>query len=63
MSTPILPIDHRGLTREQTADLLRGLSDFIETYPHDAFVVTIDITPAVTEGPAAKTRRAPRKKV
>jgi hypothetical protein len=62
MSNPLLPIDHQNLTRAQTADLLRGLSDFIETYPHEAFVVSIDISPGAGAQAAAKPKRTPRQK-
>ncbi len=63
MSTPLLPIDQRTLTRNETADLLRGLSDFIETYPGDNFVVTIDIIPRATESARSKSKRTTQKSV
>ncbi len=62
MSNPLLPIEHQNLTRAQTADLLRGLSDFIETYPREGFVVSIDISPAAESQTAAKPKRSPRAK-
>ncbi len=55
-SKPLLPLDHKGLTRGQTADLFRGLADWLELYPGDAFVVSIAVEEANTEGPA-KTRK------
>ncbi|MCY0881963.1 MAG: hypothetical protein OWS74_08190 [Firmicutes bacterium] len=48
MNSALLPLDHRGLTRRETADLLRGLAELIDSYPHDGFVVTLDIVPAAT---------------
>lgn len=63
MSTPLLPIDQRTLTRNETADLLRGLSDFIETYPGDNFVVTIDIIPRAAESARSKSKRTTQKSV
>jgi hypothetical protein len=61
MPAPLLPIDQRTLTRHETADLLRGLSDFIETYPGDNFVVTIDIVPRTAEPTRPKNKRTATK--
>ena len=55
-SKPLLPLDHKGLTRAQTADLFRGLADWLELYPGDAFVVSAAVEEAITEG-ATKTRK------
>ena len=60
---PLLPIDQRILTRNETADLLRGLSDLIETYPSDNFVVKIDIIPRTAEPARAKNKRTTTKPV
>jgi hypothetical protein len=48
MSRPLLPIDHKGLTRREAADMLRGLADFVETYPTEGVVLTVDLEVAAT---------------
>ena len=58
-SWPLLPIDHKGLTCAQAADLLRGLADLIEAYPAEGIVLTVNVEGAATDAAASK---APRKK-
>ncbi|OLZ09597.1 hypothetical protein [Sulfobacillus thermosulfidooxidans] len=63
MTAPLLPIQQRSLTRQETADLLRGLSDFVETYPDNEFIVSIDIMPQSNQPSRTKTKRNTRKSV
>ena len=58
-STPLLPLDHKGLTRTDAADFFRGLADLIEAYPTEGVVVTLHVEAAVTGQAAAKPRKKP----
>lgn len=58
-STPLLPLDHKGLTRADAADFFRGLADLIEVYPTEGVVVTLQVEAALTVQTAAKPRKKP----
>lgn len=58
-STPLLPLDHKGLTRTDAADFFRGLADLIEVYPTEGVVVTLHVEAAVTGPATAKPRKKP----
>jgi hypothetical protein len=55
-SFPLLPLDHKGLTRREAADFFRGLAEFLETYPTDGVVVTVHVESAITSQ-SAKLRK------
>lgn len=52
MASPLLPLTEKPLTRADAALLLRGLAEFIESYPAEGFIVTLDIQPALHENPS-----------
>ncbi|MDA8195246.1 MAG: hypothetical protein M0Z53_14835 [Thermaerobacter sp.] len=56
-SWPLLPLSQKSLTRAEAADLFRGLAEFIEQYPADAVVVTVNIEAAAPGPPQTKTKR------
>lgn len=44
---PLFPF-HRGLTPQEAADYLRGLADFLENYPTQGVVLSVDVDLAPT---------------
>ena len=56
---PLIPIDHKGFTRAQAADLLRGMAELVELYPTEGVVVTLDVAIAAT---GSTTKPSSRKK-
>ena len=60
MSHALLPIDHKGMTCREAADLLTGMAALIEAYPVKGVVVTLNIEVADTGNPGAgsKTRKS-----
>lgn len=59
MTFPLLPLDHKGLTRAEAADVLRGLADFLEVYPTEGVVLSVAVEAAATGTTSAKSRKKP----
>ena len=55
MSRPLFPIQEKGMTRAEAADLFRGLAELVEGYPSKGLVVTVDIGVAQTGDAPKKT--------
>jgi len=58
MSHPLLPIDRKGMTPREAADLLTGVAALIEAYPVKGVVVTLNVEVAETGSPGTKTRKS-----
>ena len=56
---PLLPLDHKGLTRAEAADFLRGLADLIEAYPTAGVVLSVSVEAAATGTLSPKSRKKP----
>lgn len=63
MAHPLLPIDHKGMTPREAADLLTGIAALIEAYPAKGVVVTLNIDVADTGNPGTKPRKSRAKKI
>ena len=48
MGNPLLPIERKGMTRREAADLLNGLASLIESYPTDGIVLSVNVEVATT---------------
>lgn len=48
MSRPLLPIEQKGMTRREAADLLTGLASLVESYPVDGIVLSVNVEMAAT---------------
>ncbi|WP_020375021.1 hypothetical protein [Sulfobacillus thermosulfidooxidans] len=56
VSSPLLPLNQKGLTRREAADCLRGLAELIETYPAEGVVLTVNVEAAITGQSAPQSR-------
>ena len=54
---PLLPLDHKGLTRAEAADFLRGLADLIEAYPTVGVVLSVSVEAAAPGSLMSKFRK------
>ena len=57
MGHPLLPIDHKTLTRAETADVLRGFAELVEQYPAENFVLSLNLEMAATETVSSPSRK------
>ncbi len=56
-SHSLLPIDHKPLTRRDAADCLRGLAEWIESYPTEGILLTLDVEAIASSTASPKPRR------
>ncbi|WP_020373452.1 hypothetical protein [Sulfobacillus thermosulfidooxidans] len=57
-SHSLLPLDHKPMTRRDAADCLRGLAEWIESYPTEGILLTLDVEAIVTQAASSpKPRR------
>lgn len=64
MAQPLLPIAQQEMTKIQTADMLRGLAEFIELYPAERFVLSVQLEVAASESSTrsrASSKRSTKK--
>ena len=57
MASAILPIDHKGLTCRDAANLFRGLAELLDVYPAEGVVVTLHVDVAATGTPTSARKK------